>query len=60
MNEQTESSEQEQSNAAEFEMWRDAMIKEFKATQDRLSAMRKESLKKMSDNEVPLDLYNRL
>lgn len=60
MNEQTENNEQEQPNAAEFEIWRDAMIKEFKETQDRLSAMRKDTLEKLSKNEVPLDLHNRL
>jgi hypothetical protein len=60
MNEQTENNEQEQPNSSEFEIWRDAMIKEFKETQDRLSAMRKDTLEKLSNNEVPLDLHNRL
>jgi hypothetical protein len=60
MNEQTENNGQEQPNTEEFEMWRDAMIKEFKETQDRLSAMRKEAFKKMSNNEMSPDLRNRI
>jgi hypothetical protein len=60
MNEQTENNGQEQPNTEELEMWRNAMIKEFKETQGRLSAMRKEALKKMLNNEMSPDLRNRI